>query len=91
VVKLNSTIIIVGVISLMILILLTASISRPIRWIGQLFVKFIIGAIILFFLNQFGGRYGLHVPINVATTAVSGILGIPGIVGLAVIQTWILS
>ncbi|GER68509.1 hypothetical protein BpJC4_29800 [Weizmannia acidilactici] len=53
-------------------------------------IKAIIGAVLLFFLNQLGGRYGLHIPINLATVSVSGILGVPGIIGLAVIQTWIL-
>ncbi|KYC58910.1 hypothetical protein B4099_2526 [Heyndrickxia coagulans] len=54
-------------------------------------IKAIIGAVLLFFLNQVGSRYGLHVPINAATVSVSGLLGIPGVIGLTVIQTWILS
>jgi inhibitor of the pro-sigma K processing machinery len=53
-------------------------------------MKVMIGALFLFFLNAFGSQYGIHVPINLATSSISGILGIPGVVGLTVIQMWIL-
>ncbi|WP_018665275.1 pro-sigmaK processing inhibitor BofA family protein [Heyndrickxia acidiproducens] len=86
----NSAVIIIAIISLILLLLLSAAITKPVRWAGRLCIKMIIGAVLLFFLNQFGGHYGLHIPINLATVSVSGILGIPGIISLAVIQTWIL-
>ncbi|GIN88872.1 sigma-K factor-processing regulatory protein BofA [Heyndrickxia sporothermodurans] len=84
-------IIIIAVISgLILLLLLAGSPGKPLRIIGQIFIRFAIGALFLFFLNQFGGQFGIHVPINFITTAVSGLLGIPGVVGLTVIQTWII-
>ncbi|MCD2456874.1 sigma-K factor-processing regulator BofA, partial [Staphylococcus aureus] len=33
---------------------------------------------------------GIHVPINLVTTAISGILGIPGIAALVVIKQFII-
>jgi inhibitor of the pro-sigma K processing machinery len=63
---------------------------KPIRFIGQVAMKVMIGALFLFFLNAFGGQFGLHVPINLATSSISGILGIPGVAGLAIIQMWII-
>ncbi|QQZ09472.1 pro-sigmaK processing inhibitor BofA family protein [Heyndrickxia vini] len=84
-------IIIIAVISVLILLLLIAGFTgKPFRIIGQVFIRLAIGALFLFFLNQFGGQFGIHVPINLVTTAVSGLLGIPGVVGLTIIQTWII-
>ncbi len=85
-------IIVIAVISgLILLLLISGSPGRPFRFIGQIAVKIAIGALFLFFLNQFGGQFGIHVPINFITTTVSGLLGIPGVIGLTVIQTWILA
>ncbi|MGE8207755.1 pro-sigmaK processing inhibitor BofA family protein [Heyndrickxia sp. NPDC080065] len=87
----SDPIIVIAVISGLILLLLVAgSPGKPLRMIGQLFIRFAIGALFLFFLNQLGGQFGIHVPINIITTSISGLLGIPGVIGLTVIQTWIL-
>lgn len=86
-----SPIIVIAVISGLIVLLLAAGTPlKPLRVIGQVAMKVMIGALFLFFLNAFGSQYGIHVPINLATSSISGILGIPGVVGLTVIQLWIL-
>lgn len=86
-----SPVIVVSIIIVFILLLLAAgTMGKPVKWFGQLFIKFIIGAVFLFFLNSIGSHYGVHVPINFITTAISGLLGIPGVIGLTIIQTWIL-
>lgn len=63
---------------------------RPLRFIGQGIIKVLIGALFLFFLNTLGTSIGLYIPINLATATVSGILGIPGVLALIAIETWIL-
>jgi inhibitor of the pro-sigma K processing machinery len=63
---------------------------KPAKFIGQAVVKLLIGALLLFFLNTAGNSFGIHVPINFATSAVSGFLGIPGLVALAAIQKFII-
>ncbi|KMY52152.1 pro-sigmaK processing inhibitor BofA family protein [Peribacillus loiseleuriae] len=84
-------IVIVGVIAgLIVLLLFVGAPIRPIRLIGQGVVKLIIGAVFLFFLNVLGNQVGIHVPINLATSAVAGILGIPGVATLAAIDYWII-
>lgn len=62
---------------------------KPLRFVGQGIIKVLIGALFLFFLNAFGNQFGVHVPINLVTSAVSGLLGIPGLCALVVIETWI--
>ena len=78
------------IIALIIVILIVGTPFKPLRFIGQGFIKLMIGALFLFFLNAFGNYFGIHVPINFVTSAVSGFLGIPGVAALVVIQIFIL-
>jgi inhibitor of the pro-sigma K processing machinery len=63
---------------------------KPIRFIGQGVIKVVIGAFLLFFLNVLGNQFGVHVPINLITSAISGLLGIPGLCALVAIEMWIM-
>ncbi len=75
---------------LIILMLLFGAPFKPARFVGQAAIKLIIGALFLFFLNVAGNQYGVHVPVNFATSAVSGFLGIPGLFALVAIQHWVI-
>ncbi|MBX9976084.1 pro-sigmaK processing inhibitor BofA family protein [Cytobacillus firmus] len=75
---------------LILLLLFIGAPLKPVRFIGQGAIKLIIGALFLFFLNAFGNQVGIYVPINLATSAISGFLGIPGLFALVAIQTWIM-
>ncbi|UCZ53285.1 pro-sigmaK processing inhibitor BofA family protein [Bacillus shivajii] len=68
--------------SLIFLLLILGAPMKPLRWIGQGAVRLLIGALLLFFLNAFGTLLGYSLPINLFTAAVSGFLGVPGIVAL---------
>lgn len=83
-------VIITIVCGLIVLLLFVGAPIKPIRFVGQGIIKLLIGALFLFFLNTIGNRYGIHVPINIITSSVSGILGIPGVCALVIIQSWIL-
>ncbi|MCC3359556.1 pro-sigmaK processing inhibitor BofA family protein [Bacillus sp. REN16] len=74
---------------LIVLVLLMGAPLKPIRFVGQVFVKVLIGALFLFFLNAFGTSFDLHVPINLVTSAVSGLLGLPGLAALVIIDLFI--
>ena len=74
-----------------ILLLLIAGVPRnPFKQAGKLIAKLVVGAIALFLINAIGGNYGIHIPINIPTTLISGILGMPGIAALIVVQKWII-
>ncbi|KUP03890.1 pro-sigma K processing regulatory protein [Bacillus coahuilensis m2-6] len=84
-------VIVIGVLSGLVFLLLVSGTSfKPFQFLGQGVIKILIGALFLFFLNAFGGQVGLHVPINLVTASIAGLLGIPGVAGLAVIQMVIL-
>ncbi|MDB5084854.1 MAG: SigmaK-factor processing regulatory protein BofA, partial [Bacilli bacterium] len=48
-----------------------------------------ISAIGLWFLNLIGQQIHLHVPYNPITIGVTGLLGIPGLIAILVLHTWI--
>lgn len=75
---------------LIVTFLLVGAPIKPIRYIGQGVVKLLIGVLFLFFLNIIGNQFGIYIPINFATSAVSGFLGIPGLFALVAIDTWII-
>ncbi|MEJ9233154.1 pro-sigmaK processing inhibitor BofA family protein [Peribacillus butanolivorans] len=75
---------------LILMLLIIGAPIKPIRFLGQGVIKIIIGAVFLFFLNALGNQAGIHVPINLATSAVAGLLGIPGVAALAAIGYWII-
>lgn len=76
--------------SLILLLLLMGAPFKPIRYIGQGVIKLLIGALLLFFLNALANQFGVQVPINLVTSAISGFLGIPGLVALVAIDQWII-
>jgi inhibitor of the pro-sigma K processing machinery len=83
-------IVVISILGGLILVLLFAGApKKPIRFVGQAAIKLLIGALFLFFLNIAGNRYGIHIPINAATSTVSGFLGIPGLCALVAIQMWV--
>jgi len=73
-----------------VLFLIVGAPLKPIRFIGQAFIKLAIGALMLFLLNAVGTSFDLKIPINAITTVVAGFLGIPGVAALAVIKYVIL-
>lgn len=75
---------------LILVLLFVGAPIRPLRWVGQLFVKITVGALLLFFVNAFGASLDLHIPINLITSSISGLLGIPGLLALIVIKTMIM-
>ena len=83
-------VIVTTIVVLILLLLFLGASFKPVRFVGNLLIKFVIGAMLLFFLNAFGGTVGLHVPINLTTAGIAGFLGFPVLMALAAIQYWVL-
>jgi len=76
---------------LIVLLLFIGAPVKPTRVFGHSIVKLGIGVLFLFFFNVFGATFGLHIPINLFTVIVSGILGLFGVASLAAIQVFLIS
>ncbi len=60
--------------------------SVPLKIIWKLLVNAVIGAVMLLIFNFFGGIVGFTIPISPVSALVAGILGIPGVIILALIE-----
>lgn len=83
-------VIVIGSILLAVLLLFMSGVqANPFKWLGLIGIKFVAGALFLFCLNLFGESLGLHVSINPVTSGISGLLGIPGVAALVVIEKFV--
>lgn len=60
--------------------------SWPLKKILKLLLNIALGIIMILLVNTFGGNIGLHIPFNFVTAIVSGILGIPGVIALIILN-----
>ena len=58
----------------------------PIKLLLKLVLNTIIGGIIIYIINLIGGNFGFHIGLNLITSLVVGILGIPGAILLIILQ-----
>lgn len=53
------------------------------KTLGELVLNVLLGILILWLVNKFGGSIGIpNIPINVITALVVGIFGLPGVIVL---------
>lgn len=58
----------------------------PLKSILKLIVNSILGALLIWFINLIGGTFGFHIGLNLVTSIVIGILGLPGAILLIVLK-----
>lgn len=76
------TILVAGIICFIIAIYIVRAPAKMMRIAGNSAVRIVIAVLFLFFVNVFGGNFGLHIPINLFTVAISSILGVFGVLSL---------
>lgn len=60
--------------------------STPLKIILKLIYNSLLGAGILLLINYLGGTFNIHIGINPITAITTGVLGIPGIILLLLLQ-----
>ena len=58
----------------------------PIKILIKLLINGVLGGIILFIFNLIGGIFGLSIAINPLTAIIVGVLGIPGVILILIMQ-----
>ncbi len=58
----------------------------PIRKVLKLVLNSIIGGCVIFFINIIGANFGFHIGLNVFTSILVGLLGLPGAVVLIIVK-----
>ncbi|AXK16228.1 pro-sigmaK processing inhibitor BofA family protein [Bacillus mobilis] len=86
----NSTIVIVGILTLVFIFLVFGVSSKPLRFIGKALFHVTLGIALLFIVNVIGTYFDFHIPINLGTAAITSLLGLPGVAALVVIKLYIM-
>lgn len=73
-------------IGLVILYIVGMLLVIPIKVLIKLLINGLIGGIILFVFNLIGGFFGLAIMINPLNAIIVGILGVPGVILLLILQ-----
>lgn len=58
----------------------------PIKFLLKLVFNTIIGGAIIYIINLVGANFGFHIGLNLITSLVVGILGIPGAILLIILK-----
>jgi len=58
----------------------------PLRFLLRLLLNCVLGGVALLALNLLGGGIGLHVSLNPLTALFAGLLGIPGVATLLLLE-----
>ena len=56
----------------------------PLKKLFKLVVNSLVGGIILLVINIAGSAVGIAMPVNLLTSLIAGLLGIPGVAGLLI-------
>ena len=58
----------------------------PIQKLIKLVINSILGGVIIYIINLVGANFGFHIDLNIITSIIIGILGLPGAVILVLIK-----
>ncbi len=62
--------------------------ATPIKWALKLLLNAVLGFVMLFVFNFLGGFIGLSITVGWLSAIVAGVLGIPGIILLLLIENF---
>ena len=80
-----SVIVIIAAIVLAVIFILKL-LAKPIRFIFKLLINTVLGFVLLWLINFFGGGLGIALELSVLNALVVGLLGIPGVLLLLAIH-----
>jgi len=72
--------------AIIVLFILAKVFILPIKWIARLIGNSLLGLILLWIVNLIGTNFNFSIGINIFTILLSGILGIPGVILLIIVQ-----
>ncbi|MFD1428590.1 inhibitor of the pro-sigma K processing machinery [Kroppenstedtia sanguinis] len=79
------------VVSVILFMLISRSVVKPLRWIWYSLLYSAVGALLLFVLNLAAEWMEFRIPINPVTAFITGVLGLPGLVCLVLVKLFLLA
>lgn len=82
----NFEVILAYAFGLLILYIIGMILVVPLKWIGKLIINGILGGVALFLINIIGNFAGFSIAINPVNAVITGILGLPGVALILILQ-----
>jgi inhibitor of the pro-sigma K processing machinery len=73
------------------LYLIGSALVKPLKYLVRFLTWAIVGIVLLIAINAIFGRFGFHIAINPATVLTAGVLHLPGVLLLVLVNYMILS
>lgn len=80
------TFIVPFIITILVLYIILKILSLPIKIIFKLIINAVVGGAIIFVINLIGAAFGFTLMLTWWTAVIVGVLGIPGVILVAIIQ-----
>ncbi|KXG44813.1 pro-sigmaK processing inhibitor BofA family protein [Tepidibacillus infernus] len=77
------------IVGLTIVVFFGQTLLRLLKWGWFALIRVAIGALLIFLFNLIGQLIAFQIPLNPITAVISGVLGIPGVLALAIIK-WLI-
>ena len=77
------------IIAIAVLFIVLKILSLPMKLIIKLVLNGLVGGVVIWLINLIGASFGFAITLNWITALVVGILGIPGVIILTIIQLFI--
>mgnify|MGYP001623654921 CR=1 FL=1 len=61
----------------------------PIQKILKLVVNSLLGGLVIYVINLIGANFGFHIGLNIVTSMIVGLLGLPGTIVLILIRLFL--
>ena len=74
------------ILGLLIIFVLGRILLKPIKFIIKILLTSVFGGLFLLLVNTIGGFFGIHIGINAVTAVLVGILGIPAVIIMLILQ-----
>lgn len=63
---------------------------KPLKFILRLVLNSILGGLLLLLINYIGQGFSFHIGLNIFTSVLVGLLGLPGVILLIVLQLFLI-
>lgn len=61
----------------------------PIKKVLKLVINSVLGGVAIFLINLVGTNFGFHIGLNILTSILVGILGLPGVICLVIVKLFL--
>lgn len=71
---------------IMIVFMISWIFVKPLKFLGKLILNSLLGAVFLILFNMVGQYFDFHIGVNLVTSLMLGVLGIPGFIAVLLLK-----